>query len=157
MPLYFAYGSNMDTQAMRGRCPNARLLGRARLPRHRFFMMGSGHGSIKRDPRMDVHGLLYDLPFSDIPALDRYEEVGRGLYRKITQPVLREGAAAVRALIYVGASAQEGPVRGDYLARVVAAAKAAELPEPYIVFLQGLGGLLNAPEPGRRAIKLKGI
>ncbi|RYE82539.1 MAG: gamma-glutamylcyclotransferase, partial [Hyphomicrobiales bacterium] len=36
MPLYFAYGANMDIAAMRERCPRSTPLGLARLPRHRF-------------------------------------------------------------------------------------------------------------------------
>lgn len=44
MPLYFAYGSNMDREAMRVRCPNSRALGRARLARHRFFIMSQAMG-----------------------------------------------------------------------------------------------------------------
>ena len=31
MPLYFAYGSNMDVEGMTRRCPRAKPLGRARL------------------------------------------------------------------------------------------------------------------------------
>jgi gamma-glutamylcyclotransferase (GGCT)/AIG2-like uncharacterized protein YtfP len=149
----------MDCEAMRERCPNSRPLGRARLARHRFFIMGSGHGSVKRDPRMEVHGVLYDLAFSDIPALDRYEEIGRGLYKKITQAVLREGAAPVRALLYVGSSAQEGVAQGDYLDRVIAAARDWSFPEAYLAYLASLGGALaiNGRRGGRRAIRLKGL
>jgi gamma-glutamylcyclotransferase (GGCT)/AIG2-like uncharacterized protein YtfP len=161
MPLYFAYGSNMDREAMRRRCPKSRPLGRARLVRHRFFIMNSGHGSVKRDTHMDVHGVLYDLALADIPALDRYEELGRGLYQKITQPVLREGAAPARALLYVGSSAQEGVAQGDYLDRVIAAARDWDFPDPYLAYLQSLkaGGASNAPESttGWRAIRLKGL
>ncbi len=161
MPLYFAYGSNMDREAMRRRCPKSRPLGRARLVRHRFFIMSSGHGSVKRDPRMDVHGVLYDLAFGDIPALDRYEEVERRLYQKITQPVLREGAAPVRALLYVGCSAQEGVARGDYLDRVIAAARDWNFPDAYLAYLLSLAGraLPDAREkPSNwRAIRLKGL
>jgi gamma-glutamylcyclotransferase (GGCT)/AIG2-like uncharacterized protein YtfP len=159
MPLYFAYGSNMNVEAMRQRCPNSRALGRARLMRHRFFIMASGHGSVKRDPHRDVHGVLYDLAFGDIPALDRYEEVGRRLYQKINQPVLREGAAPVRALLYVGASAQEGQPQGDYLDRVIAAARSWELPDSYLAYLSSLGGVAasGSPMSGRRAIRLKGV
>lgn len=161
MPLYFAYGSNMDCESMHRRCPKSRPLGRARLVRHRFFIMTSGHGSVKRDPRADVHGVLYDLAFADIPALDRYEETGRGFYQKITQPVLREGAAPVRALLYVGASAQEGAVQGDYLERVIAAARAWDFPESYLTYLLSLAGRasVNSRENsgGWRAIRLKGL
>ncbi len=159
MPLYFAYGSNMDCDAMRSRCPKAKPLGRASLMRHRFFIMESGFASVKRDAHGAVHGVLYDLPFSDINALDRYEDVGRGLYQKITQPVVRDGAAPMRALIYVGTSAQEGVAAAAYLDAIVAAANSWELPERYIASLSALGGSVPA-NPGsgeRRAIRLKGI
>jgi gamma-glutamylcyclotransferase (GGCT)/AIG2-like uncharacterized protein YtfP len=73
MPLYFAYGSNMDTAAMRKRCPNAQALGRARLAGHRFFIMAEGFASIARDRAAEVHGVLYQLALSDIGPLDRYE------------------------------------------------------------------------------------
>lgn len=102
MPLYFAYGSNMDAVAFATRCPHARLLGRARLARHRPELMAEGYLTVARDPAGTAHGALYDLPLSDIPALDRYEEIGKGLYVKITQAVLREGAGPAQALIYVG-------------------------------------------------------
>lgn len=161
MPFYFAYGSNMDREAMRRRCPKSRPLGRARLIRHRFFIMSSGHGSVKRDPHMDVHGVLYDLALSDIPALDRYEEVGRGLYQKITQPVLRDGAAPARALLYVGTSAREGVAQDSYFECVIAAASDWDLPDSYLRYLRSLAGHASADNrdkaSGWRAIRLKGI
>mgnify|MGYP002790472545 CR=1 FL=1 len=36
MPLYFAYGLNMDPAGMAQRCPRSKPLGLARLPRHRI-------------------------------------------------------------------------------------------------------------------------
>ncbi|QXX73801.1 gamma-glutamylcyclotransferase family protein [Methylovirgula sp. HY1] len=161
MPLYFAYGANMDREAMRRRCPKSRPLGRAKLARHRFFIMSSGHGSVKRDTRMDVHGVLYDLALADIPALDRYEELGRGLYQKITQPVLREGAAPARALLYVGASGQEGVAQASYLEGVIAAAVDWGFPDSYLTYLRSMAGRATADTRADvsawRAIRLKGI
>ena len=51
MPLYFAYGLNMDPAGMADRCPNSRALGPARLPRHRFIVTTDGYASVIRDPR----------------------------------------------------------------------------------------------------------
>lgn len=159
MPLYFAYGSNMDREAMRVHCPNSRALGRARLARHRFFIMSSGHGSVKRDAHADVHGVLYELAASDIPGLDRYEDVGRGLYGKIVQPVLREGGAPVRALVYIGRSQVEGTPKDAYLDNVLAAARDWALPDAYLSFLASFRcGTAVASLPSRqRAIQLKGL
>ncbi len=157
MPLYFAYGANMDPNAMRQRAPNSRVLGRARLARHKFFIMKSGYASVRRDPHADVHGVLFDLALSDVPALDRYEEVGRGLYTKVVQPVLREGAAATRALVYVGATAEEGKPAPSYLDAILAGAKENGLPENYIAFLASFGGTQTGPRTRWRAIKAEGI
>mgnify|MGYP000863912718 FL=1 len=156
MPLYFAYGSNLDVAAMRARCPRSRLLGRARLARHRFALMADGYATVVRDPASETHGLLYDLALSDAPALDRYEEVARGLYVKANQPVLRADGAPARALVYIGAAGASAGARAKagYMEAIVAAARAAELPSGYVDFLSTLlsgGGVVAAPQ--RRAIK----
>jgi gamma-glutamylcyclotransferase (GGCT)/AIG2-like uncharacterized protein YtfP len=159
MPLYFSYGANMDLETMRQHCPRARVLGRATLMRHRWFIMESGYASVKRDAHSAVHGLLYDLPFADIPALDRYEDVGRGLYQKITQPVVRDGAAPMRALLYVGTSTKDGTSAPAYLETILAAARAHNFPAQYIAHVASFGavGETGGAPIARRAIKLKGI
>ena len=113
MPLYFAYGSNMDQAAMVQRCPHAKLIGPARLPRHRFLINEDGYATVVRDPRRTVHGLLWDLAMSDIPPLDRYESLHTGLYTKLNQPVITAQGAR-RALIYVGRSAKPGKPKPGY-------------------------------------------
>lgn len=139
MPLYFAYGSNMDEAAMRKRCPKAKALGRARLMRHRFILMGNGYASVHRDPVAAVHGVLFDLALSDVPPLDRYEEVARGLYTKEMQPVLRDGGAPCQALIYFGTDpTTDGLPPKGYMEAIVAAARVAALPAPHIAMLEGL-------------------
>ncbi|MGH6818457.1 MAG: gamma-glutamylcyclotransferase family protein [Methylovirgula sp.] len=157
MPLYFAYGSNMDRQAMRLRCPGSRPLGLARLARHKFFIMGSGYASVKCDARADVHGVLYDLALSDVSALDRYEDIGRGLYRKVAQPVLRAVGAPMRALVYIGGSDVEGTPAAAYLNAILAAARDWSLPAAYVSYLASFGASATAPEAPRRAIQGKGV
>ncbi len=112
---------------MARRCPGAKAVGLARLERHRLAVMREGWLTATRDPRAAVHGVLWDLALSDIPALDRYEGLARGLYAKAGQPVVATGGAK-RALVYFGANAGPGVPRADYLAEVVAAARAWPLP-----------------------------
>ena len=135
MPLYFAYGSNMSADAMARRCPRSKPIGVARLERHRLAVMREGWLTVARDPRASVHGVLWDLALSDVPALDRYEGP---LYAKIVQPVLAE-AGAKRALVYVGANAGPGTLRPDYWAEVLAAARAWPLPAGAIAAIERLG------------------
>jgi len=122
MPLYFAYGANMDEAAMARRCPRSKPLGLAQLMRHRLAVMREGWLTVVRDPRAAVHGVLWDLALSDVAALDRFEEVALGLYVKVFQPVVT-ASGAKRALVYVGANAGSGRAKTEYIAGVLASAQ----------------------------------
>jgi len=141
MPLYFAYGLNMDSAGMARRCPNSRALGLARLPRHRFIVTRDGYASVIRDPRDEVHGVLWDCSLSDIRALDKFEELASGLYVKISQPVIVPGGAK-RALVYIGRSGDPGKPKPGYMEAVTDSAKHWALPETYIA---GLDRFLSKP------------
>lgn len=138
MPLHFAYGANMNADAMARRCPRSKALGPARLERHRLCVMREGWLTVVRDPRAAVHGVLWELALSDVPAVDRFEGVSRGLYAKIMQPVVTP-TGAKRALIYFGENAGPGSARPDYLAEAVAAARHWRLPAEAIEALERLG------------------
>lgn len=135
MPLYFAYGSNMDVDAMAARCPRAKPLGTARLARHRLAIMREGWLTATRDPRSEVHGVLWDAGLADMRALDRYEGLADGVYVKAIQPVIGERGAK-QALVYFGANVGPGTARADYIAGVLAAARRWKLPEATIARLE---------------------
>jgi hypothetical protein len=127
VPLYFAYGSNMNAEAMARRCPRSKALGLARLERHRLAVMREGWLTAIRSPTSAVHGVLWDLALSDIPALDRHESLSQGLYTKETQPVIAEGGPK-RAIVYFGANSGPGVLRPAYIAEVLVAARSWALP-----------------------------
>jgi gamma-glutamylcyclotransferase (GGCT)/AIG2-like uncharacterized protein YtfP len=137
MPLYFAYGANMDVAAMAKRCPSSKPIGLARLPRHRWIISTDGYANVVRDPRRDVHGMLWELALSDVPILDRFEDVPR-LYRKVNQPVIST-AGIRRALVYVGRSSEPGRPRPGYLEDVMRAAESAALPTAAIAAMRAFG------------------
>lgn len=150
MPLYFAYGSNIDAAAMGRRCPRSAAIGPARLARHRLAAMREGWLTVVRDPRQSVHGVLWNLALADMPALDRYEGVASGLYRKALQSVATQSGAK-RALVYFGANAGPGAAPPDYIAAIVAAARQWGLPVAALeAFLPG-GAIAAdaAPKEGR--------
>jgi hypothetical protein len=127
MPLYFAYGANMDRAAMAVRCPRSKPLGIAALMRHRLAVMREGFLTIVRDPRPRVHGVLWDLALADVAALDRFEGLREGLYVKAIQPVIAaEGPK--RAIVYIGANAGPGRAREAYIRDILAAGAAWGLP-----------------------------
>jgi len=84
-----------------------------------------------RDPRQLVHGLLWDMPLADIKALDRFEEVDRGLYVKIDQPVITANGPR-RALVYVGTGKPGGKPRAGYLEDLLRAGAEIGLPPAYL-------------------------
>lgn len=131
MPLYFAYGSNMDQTAMAARCPASKPVGIGRLMRHRFIVFEGGYASVVRDPQRVVWGMVWDLALADVPALDRYESIASGLYTKVVQPIVTAQGAR-RAVVYVGRSGRPGTPKPGYMEGVVAAATHAGLPEDYI-------------------------
>ena len=120
---------------MAGRCPSAALLGVARLPGYRFVIARAGFAGLEPDPAADVHGVLWDLTPEDIAALDGFEGVEEGLYRKAVFTV--DGGPA---LVYVPADRSRGTPQPQYLAGVVAAAQRHGMPGSYISELQGWGG-----------------
>jgi gamma-glutamylcyclotransferase (GGCT)/AIG2-like uncharacterized protein YtfP len=153
MPIYFAYGANMDDEAMAARCPRTKLLGRARIMRRRLIITADGFASIIPDPRAVVRGVLYDLAQSDVAALDRFEEVGRGLYAKSSVLALREPLGSVRALVYIGRTSEQGPPAPGYLEALIAAARRQDLPQPYLAFLVSLSPQPRTPTDDRRAAR----
>jgi gamma-glutamylcyclotransferase (GGCT)/AIG2-like uncharacterized protein YtfP len=131
MPLYFAYGSNMDQAAMLQRCPASKPVGIGRLMRHRFIIFDEGYATVVRDPQRAVWGMVWDLALADVPALDRYESLSTGLYTKVIQPVVTAKGPR-RAMVYVGRSAKPGMPLPGYMEGVIEAAQHASLPEDYI-------------------------
>ncbi len=131
---YFAYGANMDVTGMAERCPGAALVGVSRLPGYRFVIARAGYASLEPDPAADVHGVLWLLTPQDIAALDVFEGVEEGLYRKAVFSI--DGGPV---LVYVPSDRVRGKPLPGYLAGVVAAAREHGLPDDYINELKGWG------------------
>ncbi len=92
---------------------------------------------MRRDPRAEVFGVLWELSLAHVRALDRFEELDRGLYVKLVQPVVFEKIGK-QALIYVASSAEPGRPRPGYLEDVIAAAESWSLPAPYLAGLRAM-------------------
>lgn len=140
MPIYFAYGSNMDEASLRRRCPSARRRGLARLLGHRFILMADGYASVEPAEGQVVHGVLFDLDATDIAPLDAYEDVAGGLYIKTFRETVPEGGAPVEAMIYIGTGKPGGGgAPPSYMTDVAAQARQAGLPRDYIAMLDETG------------------
>lgn len=128
--LYFAYGSNMSLAPMRERCPDAERVGLAMLHQHRFVIMANGYASVMPNAAAHVHGVLWRISPRDLAALDDYEDVAGGLYRKEMLPVTHDDRS-VSALVYLGVETREGDPRKGYMELVIEAARENGLPDQY--------------------------
>jgi gamma-glutamylcyclotransferase (GGCT)/AIG2-like uncharacterized protein YtfP len=129
--LYFSYGANMDRAAMAKRCAGAGALGPAVLDGYGFLISTDGYASVAPAPGESVHGVLWRLTARDLAALNTFESLDSGLYRRAALPV-RIGGQRRRALVYLGRARAPGRPRPGYIETVVSAARAWDLPEDYV-------------------------
>jgi gamma-glutamylcyclotransferase (GGCT)/AIG2-like uncharacterized protein YtfP len=133
--LYFAYGTNMSPTQMASRCPGASLVDRAVLRRHRFIFNAHGYGTVVPDASADVHGVVWSIEPGDEQALDEYEAVAEGLYRKERRMVeVSEGERrrTVDGLIYVASDSTQGVALIEHLQQILIGAEQHRLPDGYI-------------------------
>ena len=73
---YIAYGSNLNVQQMKWRCPDARIMGTGELKDWRLLFKGSKTGAyltIEKCEGYSVPFAVWEVSASDEAALDRYE------------------------------------------------------------------------------------
>jgi len=100
--IYLAYGSNLNREQMACRCPDAKVLGSARLNGYQLLFRGSkasAVATIEKRKSCSVPVLLWEITARDEEALDRYEGYPV-LYRKETVKVRWEGTW-VQAMVYI--------------------------------------------------------
>lgn len=127
----FAYGSNMWREQMRKRCPQSRVLGPAELHGYRWIINTRGYATIVADAGGVVLGLVYAISATDEAALDQFEGVAQGKYRK-EMVAVQHGGETFSALVYIDPITVEGHPQPEYIGRINVAIGDAQLPEEYI-------------------------
>ena len=141
MSHYFAYGSNLSTRQMASRCPGAIALGPGRLdgfalaftrPSRRW---GGSAADILREPRSHVWGVVWCVTDDDLAALDRFEGVATGGYRRFEVDVslYRETVTAVTYAVVDPIPG--GAPSGRYLHTILEGARQHGLPTDWIARL----------------------
>jgi gamma-glutamylcyclotransferase len=146
--LYFAYGSNLDAEQMRARCPTARGLERARLDGHRLAFTHyskrwqGGAADVVPAPGAAVWGVLYEMGPEDFARLDPFESgyrrvslevdgASRGRVRVTSYSVVEKGEFAPHP-VYLDKMLRWGArwrLPGDYLAGLVSPTRAPTRPK----------------------------
>jgi gamma-glutamylcyclotransferase (GGCT)/AIG2-like uncharacterized protein YtfP len=143
--IYFAYGANMERAAMRRRCGGATPLGPAVLRGWRY-VIAQGYGSVAPAAGCHVFGVLWRLTPRDLAALNAFESLDSGLYRRAMLTV-ETGGGRARALVYVGCRRGRRRPMPGYQERLVAAAQEWRLPRRYIAELARLAPGYRAARP----------
>ena len=150
--FYFAYGSNLDPDQMRRRCPGHQVVGLAELRDFRLSFpltshdWGGGVASVSVAHGDAVWGVVYELTDEDLASLDRYEHyVGPGdqhnLYDRETLSVQLVRAddgsfpRRLRAWTYIARPANPSPPSQRYLDAIVRGARHHRLPDDYVARL----------------------
>jgi gamma-glutamylcyclotransferase (GGCT)/AIG2-like uncharacterized protein YtfP len=135
--LYAAYGSNLDPEQMRRRCPHSPLRGTGWVEGWRLTFGGEELGwegalaTLVEDPDWRVFVGLYDVSGPDEAHLDEWEGADIGLYRKIKLRVHALDGDHL-AWLYVLDAYEGGLPSARYLGILADAADVAGAPEDYL-------------------------
>lgn len=137
MPIYAAYGSNMDPEQMLTRCPHSPMSGTGWLDGWRLTFSGGDIGwegalaTVVEEPGSRVFVVLYDVSEEDEQRLDRWEGSELGIHRKIRLRVdTTEGP--VLAWLYVMDAYEGGLPSARYIGVMADAAEKAGAPAEYV-------------------------
>jgi hypothetical protein len=144
VPLYAAYGSNLDPHRMARRAPHSPVRGTGWLRGWRLTFGGenlSWEGTFAtvveapEEPASAVFVLLYDVAREDEPGLDDWEDGGTGLFTKLRVRVATLDGD-VTAWLYVLDAYEGGLPSARYLGMLADAAEAAGAPGDYVIALR---------------------
>jgi len=145
MPLYFAYGSNLDVQQMQHRCAEAvRLVAPGCLRGYTLAFnayassCGGGVADVVIAPQQEVWGLVYDVSLAGLEHLDVYEGYPH-LYTRFQGIIDTSHSVLTTVWIYTVVNKQEFiPPSKEYLGILQRAARCFDFPGAYRAFLDGI-------------------
>ena len=149
--LYFAYGSNLNKRQMASRCPGAVPLGRFTLDDARLVFRGVA--DVAYEPGAKCLGGVWRITPACEVALDRYEGVARGLYRR----EIVEIDNGESLLYYVMRSTGIFPPSWDYLESIREGYRDFKIPQRHLIdAVRASWDDKNPSHIERRRYRLKG-
>ncbi|WP_339787992.1 gamma-glutamylcyclotransferase family protein [Tissierella sp.] len=101
--LYVAYGSNLNVEQMKYRCPTAKVYGKGMLQGYRLLFKGSlgnAYLTIEQKIGEEVPVIIWGIGPKDELSLDRYEGYPSFYYKENLEVELETGEA-VEAMVYI--------------------------------------------------------
>ena len=118
--IYIAYGSNMNTDQMAHRCPDAKLLGTGKLLGYRlsFYV----HATVERSRTKGsyVPVAVWEITQADEERLDRYEGFPN-YYTKEERPIQMIKGTRVKGIVYIMKLKRCGLPTGQYYHGILSA------------------------------------
>jgi hypothetical protein len=144
----FAYGSNMNSEQVRARCTNAKLVAVAKLPDHRLAFYGNSpvwdgaEETVRSSLGQDVWGVIYELTPSDKEKLDDWQDAlfdGSGAYFHSPAKVTDQAGKVYSVLLYKKSNLGDPQKPSEeYLDFIVQGAVERGLPSAYAEQLRGV-------------------
>jgi gamma-glutamylcyclotransferase (GGCT)/AIG2-like uncharacterized protein YtfP len=105
--IYAAYGSNMNLEQMKYRCPNAKVIEKGEVINYKLTFRGRSKGvaNIERSQGRTVPIVLWEITSECEKALDLYEGYPRLYVKRNIKVVTEDGV--VTAMVYVMAKDYE--------------------------------------------------
>ena len=135
--LYFAYGSNMNHEQMKVRCPGASFLRRAYLDDFKFVYDGYSHmrngavANIIQAKGSRVWGGLFEINKANLSALDQYEGHPNS-YNRAERDVNDDNDIRYKAIVYCRAGKDLGKPLEEYRKIIIQGARDCDVSEEYI-------------------------
>ena len=130
---YFAYGSNMNTDRIKGRISSAECIGIGKLNDYKLVCNkkstdGSAKANVEEKEDAEVWGVIFEINKNDLVFLDRIE---RG-YKRI-EVKIKMGDSVINVYTYSsGNITKDKRVFSDYKGHIVSGAEENNLPKEYI-------------------------
>lgn len=140
--IYFAYGSNMDLDQMRSRCPGTKVIGVGQLPHYKIAFTRwsrswkSGTADILPERGEIVYGALYDLSQDDLKKMDKFADYPNSYIRQ--DVVVSCEGEQLPALTYVARRSGVFFPSQSYIGKMVRGAVFHDIPEAYLAFLKSI-------------------
>ncbi len=143
---YFAYASNMKRSQMLSRAGEILEERLASLPDFEIAFNkkargGAATASIRQAPGKSVQGVLYRVPESSFPNLDRFEGAPQH-YRRTEVTVLDPAGNRIEAQVYIATRVERLPLHPapHYLQTILEGAREHGLPAAYIDQIEAAAG-----------------
>ena len=140
MEHYFAYGSNLNVEQMKRRCPSAEIVCNAKLmdyqigfPRtHRNW--SGGVASVLEEKHKFVEGVIYKITDEDLVKLDHMENVEGGEYFRLKKEFVNTSDEIVESWIYIAHQMEGAPFHpsNEYIETIIKGAKTHNLSDIFI-------------------------